>query len=344
MAALGWRVFPLAPRSKVPLHASPHPKGSAARARCRGRTTVDQFAATGEVGASLADHVPCLLDGHGCWDATTDEAVIAGWWARTPRANVGVATGRLDWVDPGSLSSPDVVDIDVKVNKQGVPTPGEASLERLRVAGLVAGPDAIVSTASGGWHLYFAGSAQGNSTLRGLGVDFRSLGGYVVAPPSVVDFEQVDWLEQPDGSRVRVRTCHVERTYGWSRLFGMADPRPVDWAAIKRHLMPPSPYPPRSPMQPHPAGTFGGLVAWLADQAEGNRNAALSWAVYRALEGGADDSVVREMEWVGRRLGLEREEIRATIKSAYKKHRGESADGPADGSSTGEQTDGGGAS
>jgi len=68
-ARRGWAVFPLAPKSKVPL-------------------------------------IGKRLGGRGCRDATREPAQIAKWWARCPQANIGIATGApsgffvLD-VDPG---------------------------------------------------------------------------------------------------------------------------------------------------------------------------------------------------------------------------------------------------
>ncbi len=50
---LGWRVFPLTPREKI----------------------------------------PAIRGGRGCLDGTTDVAVIADWWERMPSANVGIALG-----------------------------------------------------------------------------------------------------------------------------------------------------------------------------------------------------------------------------------------------------------
>jgi Bifunctional DNA primase/polymerase, N-terminal len=154
-AALGWPVFPCAPRSKVPLLPNPHPRDDPARQTCHG-------------------YRDCGRLGHGVLDATTDPAVIADeMWRRNPRANIGIACG---W--PG----PDVVDVDVAHGK-----PGRATVRRLREAGLLRGAHAVVRTPTGGRHLYFAGreGGQGNGGLAAFGIDFRSTGGYVVAPPSV---------------------------------------------------------------------------------------------------------------------------------------------------------------
>jgi hypothetical protein len=55
-ASAGIQVFPLAPRSKVPL-------------------------------------IPARNGGHGLHDATTNDVIIRSWWAATPRANIGLRTG-----------------------------------------------------------------------------------------------------------------------------------------------------------------------------------------------------------------------------------------------------------
>ena len=55
-ASAGIHVFPLAPRSKVPL-------------------------------------IPARIGGHGLHDATTNDVIIRSWWAATPRANIGLRTG-----------------------------------------------------------------------------------------------------------------------------------------------------------------------------------------------------------------------------------------------------------
>src|ERR1700731_4411538 len=55
-AARGWFIFPLAPRSKLPL-------------------------------------ISKKSGGKGFHDATTDLKQIEAWWAREPLANIGIATG-----------------------------------------------------------------------------------------------------------------------------------------------------------------------------------------------------------------------------------------------------------
>ena len=107
---------------------------------------------------------------NGFHDASTDERQIREWWHREPDRNVAIATGA-----PG----PDVVDVDVREDGSGFP-----AFNRARRAGLAGGHHAIVRTPSTGMHLYFAGTDQRSGSLHGQHLDFRSQGGYVVAPPS----------------------------------------------------------------------------------------------------------------------------------------------------------------
>lgn len=214
-------------------------------------------------------------------DATADSGVIASWWARTPTANIGVATGT-----PG----PDVVDVDTKHD-----APGRASYARLQAAGLLRGARAAVVTPSGGWHLYYQGSAQGNSSRARYGIDFRGRGGYVLAPPSTVD------------GRVYELIAHWPTT----ACAG------VDWAAIRDFLDPPRPPRPRQPGDC--GGGFAHLVRWLEQRPAGDRNNALYWAARRAVDAGADDGVLDELREAIVRAGHDPAAAERTIRSAARR-------------------------
>ena len=123
---------------------------------------------------------------HGYRDATTDEQQITAWFARHPDQNLAIATGT-----PG----PDVLDID----QHGPAGNGFAAFSELRRAGLIDGATTYVRTPSGGLHLYFAGSDQRNGHLPGHHLDFRSAGGYILAPPSQVDGKPYQLLKTADG-------------------------------------------------------------------------------------------------------------------------------------------------
>src|SRR6202035_3642600 len=106
-------------------------------------------------------------------DATTDRQQITDWFGRHHDWNLAIATGA-----PG----PDVLDVD----EHGPAGNGYTALGRLHRAGLLDGAASYVRTPSGGLHAYFRGSDQRNGHLPAHHLDFRSCGGYIVAPPSVV--------------------------------------------------------------------------------------------------------------------------------------------------------------
>jgi hypothetical protein len=211
---------------------------------------------------------------HGLLDATTDPARIRQWWDAEP-FNLAVATGA-----PG----PDVLDVDVKDGGKAW-----AAFNQLKRAGLLAGATALVRTRSGGLHVYFAGSSQRNAAaIGGVPLDFRSAGGYVLAPPSVVDGGTYEVIEHRAANGT------------------------FDLDAARRLLDPPKPARPRGA----PAtGDVSRLAAWVANLQEGSRNSGLFWAACRATEAGylaeLDALVTAGME-----AGLDEREARRTVASA----------------------------
>lgn len=106
-------------------------------------------------------------------DATTDPDVIRAWWERWPDSNVAIATGHLV----------DVVDIDGAIGQRSR-CQAWGQFESLHVLATVSTPRA------GGMHLYVPASGEGNKAGLLPGIDYRGLGGYVLAAPSAT----------PDGS------------------------------------------------------------------------------------------------------------------------------------------------
>lgn len=145
-AEMGWPVFPLLPRDKVPL-------------------------------------IPKSAGGRGVHDATTDPDRVAAWWERAPSANVGLACGVASWV----------LDVD-----------GPAGIASARYLIGRFGPLPLTPrsrTGSGGWHLFFAADKRVTNATGVLpGLDTRSRGGYVVAPPSVHPCgDRYRWAADPAG-------------------------------------------------------------------------------------------------------------------------------------------------
>lgn len=117
------------------------------------------------------------IGGHGFKDAVKDGATIRKWWTQNPRANIGIATGKISgiWV----LDA----DEDYPKGKHGLDdlqalTEAHGALPETRTA----------FTPRGGMHLYFAYDPArpiNNSVSRiAPGLDTRGDGGYVAAPDS----------------------------------------------------------------------------------------------------------------------------------------------------------------
>ncbi len=161
-AARGWPVFPCNPKNKQPLLAR----------------DIDE-----------ATRKPIPNSG-GVTKASTDPTQIATWWAKWPRALIGLATGH-PTIDAGGMRL-FVVDFDPRTD----PDTGEVwTMERLECdleaqLGEPLPPTLAALTPSDGVHAYLLQGDDGPPiTNRGnlpAHVDVRGLGGYVIAPPSVM--------------------------------------------------------------------------------------------------------------------------------------------------------------
>lgn len=134
--------------------------------------------------------VPCerAENGHpgGVLNASRDRDQIDEWGDRFPRANVGVACGDINGIC--------VLDVD---NPRGID-----SLERIFAQGYERfAPTITARSARGGLHYYFI---QPNVQIKNRagqiapGIDIRSTGGSIIAPPSETDNGQYEWIASPD--------------------------------------------------------------------------------------------------------------------------------------------------
>jgi hypothetical protein len=188
-------------------------------------------------------------------DATTDPGMIRNWWRRWPDANVAIATGQ-----PG----PDVLDVDVKPGGSGY-----AALNKLKRAGLLTGASRLVRTRSGGLHVYYAGTSQRGGGQPRYHLDFKAIGGYVLAPPSRVHGRPYELLDHRAGGA------------------------PLDWQAVKRLLDPPR----RPAARPStwqggelPPGVQRALAADAAD-----RSKALHRLVGACVRAGLDEPTIHQL-------------------------------------------------
>ncbi len=218
---------------------------------------------------------------HGFKDATTDPERITAWWTAVPARNVAIATGA-----PG----PDVLDVDVRPGGSGY-----QALRRLRDAGLLDVPAAVVATPGGGLHLYYLGTGQPSGRLPAQHLDFKATGGYILAPPSTVVGKPYRLIRPQPG-----RSLHP------------ASPR-LDWSAAVALLAPPQANLRNAPSPGH--ADTGRLAAWVAQLPEGNRNAGLFWAACRAAETG-HPAALDALADAAHAAGLPEREVARTITSA----------------------------
>lgn len=139
------------------------------------------------------DKVPAIAGAGGFKSATTDSAALAAWALDFPHANIGIATGRVSGII--------VIDKDPRNGS-------EETIARLAKQGKRL-PDTVESeTCQGGRHLYFTYDprvASGGCNKLGPGLDVRTDGGYVVAPPSYVT-KRIEkpgayrWIRPPRGN------------------------------------------------------------------------------------------------------------------------------------------------
>jgi hypothetical protein len=113
---------------------------------------------------------------------------IEDYWNRNPQANIGIVTG--------SVSGIIVLDVDGPE--------GDASLKRIE-ARFGELPETPMSTTGKGRHYIFnhPGGDLRNFAKRGINLDFRGDGGYIVAPPSIHPNGSIyRWEISPDESEI----------------------------------------------------------------------------------------------------------------------------------------------
>jgi hypothetical protein len=162
--------------------------------------------------------VPLLED----WPAkaTLDPTTIKAWWRRWPNANLAVAAG-------GSMRLL-VVDIDPDAN-------GETSMAALEREYWGIPATVEVVTPRGGRHLYLivpnGRPMPGNSAGKlGPGIDTRGEGGYVLAPPSVVNGRAYTWSVD-SGDRIAIAPAWLLDSLEQSGGNGKATP-PDEWLEL----------------------------------------------------------------------------------------------------------------
>ena len=233
---------------------------------------------------------------HGLLDASNDADVARARWAKQPSPNIGIATG--------AKSGVWVLDVDVQHDGPETLTTLEAEHGALPVT-------ITASTPRGGRHYYFKWPVDGpeirSSAGRiGAGLDGRGEGGYVVAPPSVLD---------------------AGRRYSWIRNGAHAFAEAPQWLI---ELALPPPLPPRAEPRPingdvtrYVASAVAAELDGLDRSQPGQRNNALNVCAFKIgqfVGAGAlpEDWAQAELERHAVGLGLTPSEIKRTIASGFR--------------------------
>ena len=246
--------------------------------------------------ASPAKHPFSRLVPHGLKDATTDPKQIATWWGSNPYLNIAIVTN-------GLL----VIDVDPRHG-------GYESLITLEEAADILPHTWCVITGSEGRHIYMAlpnGTSVSNSAGKlGRGLDIRTTGGYVVAPPSVhISGKAYSWLESPEDAPLALAPA---------------------WLVDKLK--------PQPPAQPFAVSNFrtsncanadarvAAILLKVAGAGQGERNQLTFWAASRmrdlvregAIDHCAGMDALTQLRLAAAHAGLAPREINSTITSALR--------------------------
>jgi hypothetical protein len=246
--------------------------------------TADQYAERGwPVFPVRRDKTP--MTPHGFKDATTDRGQIREWWTAWPDANVGLRTGvSFDVLD---LDSPEAYsEFQAECEEHGFDLRSVPHVETGR-----------------GHHFYFAPAGLRRRPGFREHWDWLGVGGYVVAPPSVHESGAIyTWAVQVNGSLPRVPPWFLA-------VLRPAQLHPEECQECP-HLEAPGP------------AYFAKVVENVRTANEGKRNDQLNGAIY-TFATWAKEAQLDEDEWVEKiahaawRSGLDRDEIRATVRSAW---------------------------
>lgn len=217
---------------------------------------------------------------HGFKDFTTDQDTLNTWWGKWPTANIGAR--------PPAYAV--VLDVDVR----------SGGLESWReITGSAAYPtDTLVTiTGTGGAHVWYrlpyTGALNGKAAP---GIDVKHHSGYLVMPGST-----------------HPATGELYRCTNWCDPAELPE-LPHTW---RKHVY--KPLRPARPVIPVNLRTTNpdGLVKFVEQLGDGDRNNGLFWAVCVALEDGLD--IVDDLAAAGESIGLTATEVQATVRSAHNK-------------------------
>jgi len=179
-------------------------------------------------------------------------------------------------------------------------------------------PTKWVAKTGRGLHLWFLTPEPTGTVKLGPKLDLKGDGGYVAAPPSKhPDGHRYEWLDfmadylpaplpEPVVALLEQRARQQER-----RMVGKQQRKPVRGPR----------YTPGDTVF-YASADFSALIKGQRDAEEGNRNNYLHWAAATLAEEGGLEEDFEELEKAALDAGLERAEVRTTLRSAIRRHGG----------------------
>jgi hypothetical protein len=243
--------------------------------------------------------VPKRHGGNGVHDATRDPEQIRAWGRMCPHGNIGIACGEASGIV--------VLDVDPRNG-------GDATIRALAVKhSFPRTPRA--RTGNGGWHLFFRyqPGIRGSARKLGPGVEVKSTGGYIVAPPS--------FTGPSDAGRGGL--------YVWEVSPFEVPPPPLPAWLVEMLLPPPKRTSPSFTSDAH-GGDFEGAARFLERTPSGNRHHVLYWATCCAGEvvdsrAISEQDAIRRLTEAATAAGMtgadEVIEVRRTIQDGLKRGR-----------------------
>jgi Bifunctional DNA primase/polymerase, N-terminal len=239
----------------------------------------------------------------GMLDASTDEGLVAAWWENGNRSKIGSRAAQRARPNIGISCGPSgllVVDLD-----------SEDAVHRWTdLAALHDGhPKTLVARTGKGYHVYFTGKGRSTASRIAPGIDTRSGGGYVIAPPSLHGSGAVyRWLD-PSREPVPAPEWLLE-------LLEHGRHHEDDLPGERKRL------PDGVMFTPYGGSALDRITAEMASTAEGERNATLNALAYRC---GRLSAAGQLADWVARRdlvaaalaAGLEADEAEKTFRSGF---------------------------
>lgn len=171
-------------------------------------------------------------------------------------------------------------------------------------------PTRWVARTGRGLHLWFGSIEPWPTTKLGAKLDFKGVGGYVAAPPSLhPDGHRYEWLLEPGADAPFAMPAAL--------LDHLRETRALKEAAlVTKQMNRPVPLDQRLPGLIYRDASFEGVIQHVRDAGEGNRNNLLFWAAATMRDDGASEEDFEALFDAAQSAGLPRWEARRTIQSA----------------------------